>query len=102
MFDHENVEEQIDKIYNLHYLDVYRFLICFSGNQNDAEDLTQEVFIRVLNNLSNKVRITNLKTWIFSIAKYVAIDHYRKKDFLLSLPMDFLNKSPQPKRTPIK
>ena len=24
-------------------IDVYRFLICFSGNQNDAEDLTQEV-----------------------------------------------------------
>ena len=81
MFEHENVEEQIEKIYNLHYLDVYRFLICFSGNQNDAEDLTQEVFIRVLNNLSNKARITNLKTWIFSIAKYVAIDHYRKKRF---------------------
>lgn len=81
MFEQENIEEQIDKIYNLHYLDVYRFLICFSGNQNDAEDLTQEVFIRVINNLSNKARITNLKTWIFSIAKYVAIDHYRKKRF---------------------
>lgn len=81
MFDNEKIEEEIDKIYNRHYLDVYRFLICFSGNQNDAEDLTQEVFIRVLNNLSNTKSINNVKTWIFSIAKHVAIDHYRKRRF---------------------
>jgi len=81
LFDNENLEDSIDKIYNRHYLEVYRFLICFSGNQNDAEDLTQEVFIRVLNNLSTTRNIVNLKTWIFSIAKHVAIDHFRKKRF---------------------
>ncbi|WP_045523086.1 RNA polymerase sigma factor [Neobacillus niacini] len=81
MFDNENLEEKIDNIYNRHYLEVYRFLVCFSGNQNDAEDLTQEVFVRVLNNLSNIHSINNLKTWIFSIAKHVAIDHYRKRRF---------------------
>jgi RNA polymerase sigma-70 factor, ECF subfamily len=79
--DYEKLEEKIDNIYNRHYLEVYRFLICFSGNQNDAEDLTQEVFIRILNNLSNINSINNVKTWIFSIAKHVAIDHYRKRRF---------------------
>ncbi|MBZ5753040.1 RNA polymerase sigma factor [Metabacillus rhizolycopersici] len=81
MIDNQKLEEKIVEIYNHHYLDVYRFLVCFSGNQNDAEDLTQEVFIRVLNNFSNINSIINLKTWIFSIAKHVAIDHYRKKRF---------------------
>lgn len=81
MIDLENLEESIIKIYNNNYLDVYRFLVCFSGNQNDAEDLTQEVFIRVLKNLSRFNNGNNLKTWIFSIAKHVAIDHYRKKRF---------------------
>ncbi|MEK4092023.1 MULTISPECIES: RNA polymerase sigma factor [unclassified Viridibacillus] len=81
MFNKENLEDSIIDIYNHHYLDVYRFLICFSGNQNDAEDMTQEVFLRVLNNLPSLNRINNLKTWIFSIAKHVAIDHYRKKKF---------------------
>jgi RNA polymerase sigma-70 factor, ECF subfamily len=83
LFDTENLEDGISEIYNLHYLDVYRFLVCFSGSQNDAEDLTQEVFIRVLNNMSDLSRVSNLKTWIFSIAKHVAIDHYRKKRFSL-------------------
>ncbi|MGE7920495.1 RNA polymerase sigma factor [Viridibacillus sp. NPDC093762] len=81
MIDKENLEDSIIDIYNQHYLDVYRFLICFSGNQNDAEDMTQEVFLRVLNNLPSLNRINNLKTWIFSIAKHVAVDHYRKKRF---------------------
>jgi RNA polymerase sigma-70 factor, ECF subfamily len=92
LFENEKLEEQIDKIYNRHYMEVYRFLICFSGNQNDAEDLTQEVFIRVLNNLSNIHSINNLKTWIFSIAKHVAIDHYRKRRFSSLFTDGFFNK----------
>lgn len=81
MIDLDNLEDSISKIYRKYYLEVYRFLVCFSGNQNDAEDLTQEVFIRVLNNLSTFKNENNLKTWIFSIAKHVAVDHYRKKRF---------------------
>jgi RNA polymerase sigma-70 factor (ECF subfamily) len=81
LFDLENLEEKISEIYNIHYLDVYRFLICFSGNQDEAEDMKQEVFIRVLKNLSNFNGHSTIKTWIFSIAKHVAIDHYRKKRF---------------------
>ena len=89
MLDNEKLEEKIDDIYNRHYLDVYRFLICFSGNQNDAEDLTQEVFIRVLNNMSNLKNLVNIKTWIFSIAKHVAIDHYRRRKFSSLFPDGF-------------
>lgn len=76
-----NLECEIVTIYRDHYLDVFRFLVCYTGNQNDAEDLTQEVFIRVLKNLPNFNRHYQLKTWIFSIAKHVAVDDYRKKRF---------------------
>jgi RNA polymerase sigma-70 factor, ECF subfamily len=79
LFDNESLEDRISKIYHIHYQDVYRFLVCFSGSQNDAEDLTQEVFIRVLNHISELSSDSNLKTWIYSVAKHVAIDHYRKK-----------------------
>ncbi|MEK9197081.1 MULTISPECIES: RNA polymerase sigma factor [Bacillales] len=82
MVDLKNLESSIVNIYNNYYLDVFRFLVYFSGNQNDAEDLTQEVFIRVLKNLPHFKSGSNLKTWIFSIAKHVAVDHYRKKKFI--------------------
>ncbi|WP_419962259.1 RNA polymerase sigma factor [Psychrobacillus sp. BM2] len=92
MIDLDNLEESIGIIYRQYYLDVYRFLICFSGNQNDAEDLTQEVFIRVLNNLSSFNKDHNLKTWIFSIAKHVAVDEYRKKKFTSTFKNGFFYK----------
>ncbi len=76
-----NLESEIVKIYRDHYLDVFRLLVCFTGNQNDAEDLTQEVFIRVLKNLPKFNQHYQLKTWIFSIAKHVAVDDYRKRRF---------------------
>ncbi|MEH6941017.1 RNA polymerase sigma factor [Bacillus sp. JJ722] len=91
MVDLGNLEDRIIEIYKSFYLDVYRFLICFSGNQNDAEDMTQEVFIRVLNNLSNYNSNQNLKTWIFSIAKHVAIDHHRRNRFTSLFKKAFFN-----------
>ncbi|MDD9311568.1 RNA polymerase sigma factor [Cytobacillus firmus] len=82
MLAENDYENRVVEIYRQYYLDVYRFLICFTGNQNDAEDLTQEVFIRVLNNFKNfHSGSSSVKTWIFSIAKHIAIDHYRKKRF---------------------
>ena len=79
LIDLNNLESSIVDVYNDYYLEVFRFLIYFTGNQNDAEDLTQEVFIRVLKNLHRFKSDYNLKTWIFSIAKHVAVDHYRRK-----------------------
>lgn len=100
MIDLDNLEDSISKIYSKYYLDVYRFLVCFSGNQNDAEDLTQEVFIRVLNNLSTFNNETKLKTWIFSIAKHVAVDHYRKKRFSSIFSEGFFKQIESPNKGP--
>ncbi|MED1948622.1 RNA polymerase sigma factor [Brevibacillus formosus] len=66
-------------MYHAHYQDVYYFLLHFSGNQNDAEDLTQEVFTRVLKGLAGFDGRFTLKTWLFSIAKHAAIDQHRKQ-----------------------
>lgn len=71
----------IEKIYSKHHKDVYKFLICFTGNKNEAEDLTQDVFIRVIKSISSYNGSCSFTTWIFSIAKHTAIDHFRKKRF---------------------
>lgn len=76
------LEQQIKEIYREHYRDVYQFLIYFTGDQNEAEDLTQEVFIQVLKSLSKFNQQSQLKTWILSIAKHTAIDKYRRKKIL--------------------
>ncbi|GAB1534101.1 MULTISPECIES: hypothetical protein [Brevibacillus] len=37
----EDIKQRISAIYHAHYQDVYYFLLHFTGNQNDAEDLTR-------------------------------------------------------------
>lgn len=102
MIEPDNLENEIIEIYKHYYLDVYKFIICYSGNQNDSEDMTQEVFIRVLKNLSKYNYSASLKTWIFSIAKHVAIDHYRKNRFTRTLKEGFFKQLISNEKGPIE
>jgi RNA polymerase sigma-70 factor, ECF subfamily len=75
-------QDQLRLIYDQHFKDIYYFLVYFTGNSSEAEDLTQEVFIRVIKGLPNFENRSQVKSWIFSIAKNVATDHYRKRKAL--------------------
>jgi len=58
---------------------IYSFVYYYINNQEEAEDITQEVFIKVWRNLKKFDRSKSFKTWIFSIAKNTCIDNARKK-----------------------
>ena len=47
-------------------------------DRDQAEDLMHEVYVRVLRAYSGFEGKSSEKTWLFSIAKNVAIDHFRK------------------------
>jgi len=57
---------------------VYNFVYHFVGNVHDAEDITQEVFVKVWKNLKKYRLEQSFKTWIFTIAKNTSIDWLRK------------------------
>ena len=100
MLEFKKLDQAIGEIYDLYYLDVYKFLICFTGNQNDAEDLTQEVFIKVLKSYSHFNNQSNIKTWILSIAKHTAIDQIRRKKFLSIFKESFFKQIPSRQKSP--
>jgi len=58
---------------------VYGFAYRYAQNASDAEDITQEVFVRVWKNIKKFDENRNFKTWIFSIAKHAALDLLKKK-----------------------
>jgi len=58
---------------------IYSFIYYYINNQEEAEDITQEVFIKVWRNLKKFDQSKNFKTWIFSIAKNTCVDKTRKK-----------------------
>ncbi|WP_017186912.1 RNA polymerase sigma factor [Alkalibacillus haloalkaliphilus] len=57
--------------------DVYNFLVYYTGKR-DPEDLVQEVFIKAIKGLNKFDGKSSPKTWLFSIARNVAIDDIRK------------------------
>ncbi|USG64913.1 sigma-70 family RNA polymerase sigma factor [Brevibacillus ruminantium] len=75
----EDLEQRIRDIYQTYYEDVYSFLYYFTGRREDAEDMTQEVFTRLLKALPRYDGRVSMRTWLFSIARYAAIDQYRKQ-----------------------
>lgn len=53
------------------------------GAGNDASDITQEVFVKVWDNLKKFDTKKSFKTWIFTIARNTTTDYLRKKKHLL-------------------
>lgn len=58
---------------------IYGFAYRYVGNKQDAEDITQKIFIKVWRHLKKFNRNKSFKTWIFAVAKNTAIDFLKKK-----------------------
>lgn len=66
------------RLYEQYHSDVFKFLIYLTRDRDIAEDLSHEVYVRVMRAYSGFEGKSSEKTWLFSIAKNVAIDHFRK------------------------
>jgi RNA polymerase sigma-70 factor (ECF subfamily) len=84
-----------DEIYNKYHHDVFQFLFYMVSHKETAEDLMQEVYIRVLKSYHRFEGKSTEKTWLFSIARNVAIDHFRKNKNLKSRIMEKFDWSKQ-------
>jgi len=63
-----------------HYLNyIYNFIIRYTADAKETEDLTQEVFLRVWKNLKKFNQQKSFKVWLFSIARNICVDYLRKK-----------------------
>ncbi|KKU07909.1 MAG: RNA polymerase sigma factor [Candidatus Magasanikbacteria bacterium GW2011_GWA2_45_39] len=58
---------------------VFGFVYRYIGDAREAEDITQDVFVRVWKNMRKFDDTKSFKTWVFSIAKNASIDFLRKK-----------------------
>ena len=58
---------------------VFRFVRSMVWVREDAEDITQEVFVKAWKNLGTFNCEKSFKTWLFAIAKNASFDYLRKK-----------------------
>jgi RNA polymerase sigma-70 factor (ECF subfamily) len=67
-----------DEVVRTHSARVYRLAYRLTGNQHDAEDLTQEVFVRVFRSLSSYTPGT-FEGWLHRITTNLFLDMVRRK-----------------------
>ena len=56
---------------------VFNVAYKFVGRHDEAEDLTQDVFLKVFKSLGTFDRRANFQTWLVSVSRNLCIDHYR-------------------------
>lgn len=70
--------ESISTLYQRHYVWVFRFLLAHLGNVADAEDASQEVFVRLVAKCATfRGESGTFAGWLFRVAQHVLYDHFR-------------------------
>lgn len=70
----------ITTLYETHRQKVFRYLYYQLGDQQTAEDLTTEVFLRMIKNLPRYQPQAPFQAWLFQVARNLAIDHLRRSN----------------------
>src|SRR5919112_642222 len=66
-----------DAIVRQNWRKVFNVAYKFVGKHEEAEDLTQDIFLKIFKALATFDRRANFQTWIVSISRNLCIDHYR-------------------------
>lgn len=91
----------VGKLYNQHQPHIYRYVWARVGRDRTAEDLTGEVFVRMLANLPNfRSSGPPFRAWLYRIAHNLIVDHYRKQNGRESAPIFLAERMSQRKNDP--
>jgi len=66
-----------DEIVRLYWRKIFNVAYKFVGRQDEAEDLTQDIFLKLFKSLKTFDRRANFSTWLISVSRNLCIDHYR-------------------------
>jgi RNA polymerase sigma-70 factor (ECF subfamily) len=70
----------LEELYLLHFDRIYSYLHMSVGNRHDAEDLTTQTFLKMLEAIGRfRWQSAPFSAWLFRIAHNLAIDHFRAR-----------------------
>ncbi len=91
--------ELFDLLFGRYRVRLYRYLLRYVGDPEDARDVTQEVFLKIWGALDSFDPKYRFSTWAFRIAGNAGIDHLRRRKvrpMALDLPVDEDGESREP------
>src|SRR4029453_2726346 len=70
-------QEAWEEIVRRHWRKVFNLAYKFVGRHDEAEDLTQDIFLKIFRALHTFDRRADFQPWLISISRNLCIDHYR-------------------------
>ena len=71
--------EAFERVYRLHSRNVYALCFRMEGNQTEAEDLTQDVFLQLFRKIHTFRGESGFSTWLHRMTVNIVLMHFRKK-----------------------
>jgi RNA polymerase sigma-70 factor, ECF subfamily len=76
----EGDRQALEELYLMHFDRIYSYLQMSVGNRHDAEDLTNQTFVKMLESIDRfEWRKVPISAWLFRIAHNLAMDHFRAR-----------------------
>lgn len=69
----------LSQLYDRHLEPLYRFVYRHVSHVQDAEDLTSDIMLRMVNQLPTYQRASSFKTWLYGIARHAIADFWRTR-----------------------
>ena len=96
-------DDALGEIYDRYELKIYNYIYRRTSNQTLAEDLTAQVFLRMLEAIHNdKTWHSSFSGWLYRIAHNLVIDHYRIRDRQKQVSIDDVPVMPDPGNNPVR
>jgi RNA polymerase sigma-70 factor (ECF subfamily) len=92
----EGQTSAFDELVRLHSPRVFRFLHQFTRQRQDAEDLTQQTFIKAYRHLGSFELRRPMINWLLTIARRTALNHFRSAQRWEVLPEQAAAEGPSP------
>jgi RNA polymerase sigma-70 factor (ECF subfamily) len=74
----EGDRDALEELYLIHFDRIYGYVHMSVGNRHDAEDLTTQTFLKMLESIGSfRWRSAPFSAWLFRIAHNLAMDHFR-------------------------
>lgn len=76
----QNDQQAFSELYEAYFDKIYRYIVLKIGDREEAEDMTQRVFLNAMKSISSfKWKGTPFSAWLYRIAHNQIVDHLRKK-----------------------
>ncbi|MFC2001258.1 sigma-70 family RNA polymerase sigma factor [Chloroflexota bacterium] len=82
-------QEALTQLYEENFDKIYRYVVFKIGDRTEAEDITQQVFLKALKSISSfRWKGTSFSAWLYRIAHNQIVDHLRRKTKRATVPLD--------------